>query len=125
MKMQKMRFDNDCTVASVSMVTRIPYDRCLKVAIENGFIPDGKIGFDVAVLLMHLDIECCYGVNKLVLCKDEPIITSIHSLNNPDGFHAVAVHQGKVYDPSNKKTASLNYVLDNYKITYYNFRPDE
>ena len=124
MKLIKMRFDNDCSIASVATATRTPYSKCLKVAKENGFIPYGKNGFDVGKLLFLLNFEFKVKVTRLILIPS-PLIVSIPSLNNRGGFHAIVVHNGKVLDPSNKKTANFDYVLRNYRLSYRGFKSDE
>ncbi len=119
-KLIKMRFDNDCTVASVAMATRLPYSKCLRIAKQHGFTPYHRTGFDIGLLLVRVNVDFDCAIFRLRMLQ-QPVIVSIRSLNNRNGFHAVVVDQGKVYDPSNKKCASFNYVLRNYRHTYYGF----
>lgn len=131
-KMQKMRFSNDCSLASVAMVTRIPYQRVLKVALSRGFKPNGRYGARIGELLIDLDID--FDVRVYIPIKNErarrPIpvrgawIVSIPSLNNRGGYHAVVVCNGVVFDPSNKRRASINYIMRNRRHIYYGFKPD-
>jgi len=91
MKFQKMRFDNDCTLASVSMALRRPYESILKIAKENGFIPYGKWGFDVYTLLHHLGYDCSCrvyiqsrGIRPIPI--RQPFIVTLPRVNNTGGF---------------------------------------
>ena len=129
MKLQRMRFSNDCSVASVSMVLRRPYEEVLKVAIANKFNPDSPVGIDVYSLLHYCGYDCscriyirALGLRPIPM--KQPIIVSIPSLNNYKGRHAVVIQQGRVYDPSNRRRASFNYVTRNRGHMYYNFRKE-
>ena len=137
---EKMRFSNDCTVASVAMALRIPYSRVLKVAKSIGFKPNGKYGCDVYRVVKKLGYDCkiraYFGDHRIgsrwvehFARRRIPVkgiwIVSINSLNNRGGYHAVVVCNGVVYDPSNKRRANIDYVMRKRRHMYYGFTRDE
>lgn len=128
-KMIKMRFNNDCSLASVAMVTRIPYPRVLKAALARGFKPNGEYGADVAQLLYDLgwDMDVrVYSRNRprRPIPIVQPFIATVPSVNNRGGYHAIVVDRGRVFDPSRKKQVSFATFMRTRRHMYYQFRKD-
>lgn len=94
------RYDNDCGVAAVAMVTGLYYGTVLNAAIEIGFVPDNGIGLDVCELLDRLGFSSRYSESSYGLEHCEPRIAII-KLDDRDGggVHALVVERGVVYDP--------------------------
>jgi hypothetical protein len=129
-RLVKMRFTNDCSIASVAMVTRIPYSRVLKVAKQRGFKPNGKYGMDVAQLLYDLGYEFDMRVYSRLRTRrpipvKQPFIASVPSVNNRGGYHAIVVEAGRVLDSSNKKQVSYARFMRTRRHMYFGFRKDE
>lgn len=128
-KLIKMRFSNDCSLASVAMVTRIPYQRVLKTALARGFKPNGKHGMDIAQLLYDLGWDMGMRVYsrhrpRRPLPLVQPFIASVPSVNNRGGYHAIVVDRGRVLDPSRKKQISFARFMRTRRHMYYRFRKD-
>jgi len=119
-KMIKMRFNNDCSLASVAMVTRIPYPRVLKAALARGFKPNGEYGADVAQLLYDLG----WDMDVRVYSRNRPRRPIPQSVNNRGGYHAIVVDRGRVFDPSRKKQVSFATFMRTRRHMYYQFRKD-
>ena len=105
------------------MITKLPYEYCLKIAKKRNFVPNGKYGCSVGQLLHDLNYSTKASISKIRL-KQSPVIISVNSRNIKNGKHAIVVNKGKIYDPSNKKQITMSWLIRNHNITYYNIRKD-
>lgn len=120
----KMRYSNDCSIASVAMATRLSYEECFNTAVKHGFKPNSDYGFDLGSLLNYLgfDFDCrpFFPWARRNLPLVQPFIASVNSVNNIGGFHAIVVEHGRVFDPSNKRQVSFERFMKTRRHLYFN-----
>lgn len=118
---QRMRGRNDCAIAAIAFATGFSYPRVLKAAIDSqGFRLGGPMGCNMYQTLNRLRVpyECeiyrrRHSMNVRKIRLQGVRIVSVRSLNlrRRNAYHAVVLIDGKVFDPSNRRRASLDYVL--------------
>jgi NADH:ubiquinone oxidoreductase subunit E len=124
-KMQKMRYSNDCAIAAVAMALRVPYSRVFAASrFQEQFKPNGRLGCYPGQLIIDCGFECEYIMRRAKMrATNYPVVVSVKSVNNRVGRHAVVVCQGRVYDPSNKRQVTIQHVRRTGHIVYKPVRP--
>lgn len=126
MKIVHQKYNNDCSVAVVSMMIDIPYKDVLAIAIENGFVPDNDKGLYADDLLNWCGYECDWADGFYSTNDSDDVRMIITPSRFKDGnFHIIGYHHGKVYDPNWVNKINLKRAVRSATHTGYNIRPKE
>lgn len=108
MRLVKMRYRDDCAVASVATLTGLSHHEVLSAAKKLGYKPNSGEGANLIPILIELGFGV-RGSRKVPFNKT--FIANVESVNVRNGRHAIVVRGGKVYDPSRKKKVSFQHFL--------------
>lgn len=111
-KLERQRFEDDCTLCCIAMATGFSYERVLATAVmtPRGYLP-GKGTYSVPNICFELGVECrSYWPESLTLRKEltawgwgRRAIFSVPSLNGWAGHHDVYWDGAHLFDPTPKQ----------------------
>lgn len=113
----RQRYSNDCAIAAVSMATGVPWHVCANLArAKYGWRPSGRFGVCYNWLLSRLLWETEFHPGQAFKLRPKSnhrrAVASVRSVNirGKNHFHAVAIVNGRVLDPSRRKQVSAERV---------------
>jgi len=117
----KQKTWDDCSVASIAMVTGLGYEAVHEAAKEAGYVRGSGEGVSIGDVICNLDWDMEWAAGFI---DHELALLSVASLKFADRQHAVVLKAGKIFDPSKGEHVTYEHCVETCSYTYFRFKAE-